>query len=57
MGTDLQSLVKRKQRLFDGRTILFLSVAVVMFALLAFLIILRLPSENAGAGTGSEALH
>ncbi len=48
MGADLQSLVKRKQPLFDGRTILFLLIAIIMFVALALLIIMRSsPSEDA----------
>ena len=47
MGADLQSLMKRKQPLFDRRTVLFLLVAVIMFAALVFLMIMRSsPSED-----------
>jgi len=41
MTTDIQSLVKRRQKLFDRRTILFLLVAVIMFISLGLLIVLR----------------
>jgi tetratricopeptide (TPR) repeat protein len=47
MTNDLQSLIKRKQRLFDRRTIFFLSVAIIMFALLAFLIALKPATKEA----------
>ena len=41
MGADLQSLMRRKQPLFDGRTILFLLVAVIMFVALVLLMTMR----------------
>jgi len=48
MAADLQSLMRRKQPLFDGRTILFLLVAVIMFAALVLLTIMgSSPAENA----------
>lgn len=48
MSADLQSLMKRKQPLFDGRTVLFLLVAIIMFAALVALMIIRSsPAEDA----------
>ncbi len=51
MTSDLQSLVKRKPRLFDRRTILLLSAAIVMFILLALLIILKSPPSTGTRAT------
>lgn len=39
MTTDLQSLARRKQKLFDRKTIFFLIVAIAMFASLVFLLV------------------
>ncbi len=52
MGADLQSLVKRKQPFFDGRTVLFLLMSIIMFAALALLIIMRSsPPKDTGTMT------
>ena len=53
MATDLQSLTGRKKRLFDGKTLLFLVVAIIMFAALVLLVI-RQPSPSANT---SAAAH
>lgn len=48
MSADLQALMKRKQPLFDRKTIFFLIVAIVMFAVLVATMITRLapPKES-----------
>ncbi|MBD3183931.1 hypothetical protein GF312_16725 [Candidatus Poribacteria bacterium] len=46
MGTELNSLVKRKQKLFDGKTILILCVLIMSFGIMVFLILTRNPSQN-----------
>jgi len=55
MTTEFQSLARRKQRLFDRRTILFLLVAVVMFVSLILLIILKFsPPDGGMTGQGAS---
>ena len=54
MTVDLQSLAKRKPRLFDRRTILFLSVAIVLFSLLALMIFLGTQSAKDVGRAGDE---
>ena len=53
MTTDFQSFAKRKQRLFDRKTIFFLAIAIIMFTALALLIALR----SSPLGDTSMAAH
>ena len=49
MTTDLNSIARRRQKLFDRRTILFLIVAIAMFgALVAVIIVQSSPSKKNG---------
>ena len=57
MTTDFQSLARRKQKLFDRRTVLFLLVAVVMFVSLVLLVIFRLSPSSGGMGAGQAASY